>query len=33
VPMENYPNIRQVVQHCNSLEAFARAAPEAQPDA
>ena len=33
VPMEPYPNIRQVVQHCNSLEAFARAAPEAQPDA
>jgi maleylpyruvate isomerase len=33
VPMECYPNIRQVVQHCNSLEAFARAAPEAQPDA
>ena len=33
VPMEHYPNIRQVVQHCNSLEAFARAAPEAQPDA
>jgi maleylacetoacetate isomerase len=33
VPMENYPNIRQVVQHCHSLEAFANAAPEAQPDA
>lgn len=33
VPMEDYPNIRQVNQHCNSLEAFARAAPEAQPDA
>ena len=33
VPMESYPNIRQVVQHCNSLEAFANAAPEAQPDA
>ena len=33
VPMEDYPNIRQVNQHCNSLEAFERAAPEAQPDA
>lgn len=33
VPMENYSNIRQVYQHCNSLEAFERAAPEAQPDA
>ena len=33
VPMESYPNIRQVVQHCNSLEAFANATPEAQPDA
>ena len=33
VPMENYPNIRQVNQHCNSLAAFERAAPEAQPDA
>lgn len=33
VPMENYPNIRQVVQHCNSMEAFASAVPEAQPDA
>ena len=33
VPMESYGNIQQVVQHCNSLEAFALAAPEAQPDA
>ena len=33
VPMEKYPNIRQVNQHCCSLEAFQRAAPEAQPDA
>ena len=32
VPMEQYPNIRKVDQHCCSLEAFARAAPEAQPD-
>ena len=33
VPMEAYPNIRGVSQHCNSLEAFAKAVPEAQPDA
>ena len=33
VPMEKYPNIRQVNQHCSSLPAFERAAPEAQPDA
>lgn len=33
VPMEDYANIRKVVDHCNSLEAFSRAAPEAQPDA
>lgn len=33
VPMEDYPNIRQVNQHCCSLQAFERAAPEAQPDA
>jgi len=33
VPMEAYPNIRRVVQQCNTLEAFAAAAPERQPDA
>lgn len=33
VPMEAYPNICSVVAHCNSLEAFSRAAPESQPDA
>ena len=33
VPLERYPNICKVVQHCNSLEAFASAAPDAQPDA
>ena len=33
VPMEKYPNIRQVNQHCSSLQAFERAVPEAQPDA
>ena len=33
VPMAGYPNIRRVADHCNSLDAFARAAPGAQPDA
>lgn len=33
VPMDAYPNIRRVADHCNSLEAFARAAPGVQPDA
>lgn len=33
VPMEGYANIRKIVEHCNTLEAFSRAAPESQPDA
>ena len=33
VPMEDYANIRKVVEHCNSLQAFVKAAPESQPDA
>ncbi|MEM8660143.1 MAG: maleylacetoacetate isomerase [Pseudomonadota bacterium] len=33
VPLDSYPNIRNVVEHCNSTEPFANAAPEAQPDA
>ena len=33
VPMESYANIRKIVAHCNTLEAFSRAAPEAQSDA
>ncbi len=33
VPMDKYGNIQRVTQHCNSLEAFALAAPGAQPDA
>ena len=33
VPMASYPNIRRVADHCHSLDAFARAAPGAQPDA
>ncbi|MEM8563047.1 MAG: maleylacetoacetate isomerase [Pseudomonadota bacterium] len=33
VPMEPYPKIRSVVEFCNSTEPFAKAAPEAQPDA
>lgn len=31
--MEPYPRIRDVVARCRALEAFSRAAPEAQPDA
>ncbi|MEE4294644.1 MAG: maleylacetoacetate isomerase [Xanthomonadales bacterium] len=31
--MEPYPRIREVVARCRALEAFSRAAPEAQPDA
>jgi maleylacetoacetate isomerase len=31
--MEPYPGIRDVVARCHALEAFSRAAPEAQPDA
>jgi len=33
VPMAAYPNIRRVVEQCNALPAFAKAAPEVQPDA
>jgi maleylpyruvate isomerase len=33
VPTEDYPIIRRVSDHCLSLDAFARAAPAAQPDA
>ncbi len=33
IPMEKFPNIRRVVDNCKALEAFAEAAPEAQPDA
>tara|TARA_R110001592_G_scaffold363323_1_gene684033 strand:- start:136002 stop:136634 length:633 start_codon:yes stop_codon:yes gene_type:complete len=33
VPMEDYANIRKIVEHCNTLEAFSRATPESQPDA
>jgi maleylacetoacetate isomerase len=33
VPMDGYPNINKIVDHCNSLEAFSAAAPESQPDA
>jgi maleylacetoacetate isomerase len=33
VPMDGYPNIRKVVEHCNALKAFSEAAPESQPDA
>lgn len=33
LPMEEFPTIRRIVDACQSLEAFQRAAPEAQPDA
>jgi maleylpyruvate isomerase len=32
-PLEPYPTIRRIYEHCMSLEAFQRAAPAAQPDA
>ena len=32
VALEDFPNIRRVVDDCNTLPAFADAAPEAQPD-
>ena len=33
VPMDEFPTIRRVVEACHELEAFRRAAPEAQADA
>ncbi|NII74746.1 maleylacetoacetate isomerase [Dyella sp. SG562] len=33
LPMEAFPTIRRIVEACQALEAFQRAAPEAQPDA
>ncbi|WP_243039079.1 maleylacetoacetate isomerase [Dyella sedimenti] len=33
LPMEGYPTIRRIHEACQALEAFQRAAPEAQPDA
>ena len=33
VDMSRYPRIEQIEQHCLSLDAFARAVPERQPDA
>ncbi len=33
VSMANYPRIASVVERCNQLTAFQKAAPEAQPDA
>jgi maleylacetoacetate isomerase len=32
VPLDEFPHIRRVVDTCNTLPAFAEAAPEAQPD-
>jgi maleylacetoacetate isomerase len=31
--MDDYPTISRIYRSCNELEAFQRAAPEAQPDA
>jgi maleylacetoacetate isomerase len=31
--LESYPTLRRIYDECNALEAFQRAAPEAQPDA
>lgn len=33
VPLDRYPTIRRIVQTCNSLAPFQRAAPPMQPDA
>jgi maleylacetoacetate isomerase len=33
IEMGEYPNIMRVWEHCNSLDAFVRAHPDAQPDA
>jgi len=33
VPLDDYPTIQRIHHACNELEAFTRAAPEAQPDA
>lgn len=33
LPLESYPTIRRIVEACQALDAFVRAAPEAQPDA
>lgn len=33
IPLDNFPCLTRVVDHCNTLGAFADAAPERQPDA
>ncbi len=33
VPVDNYPTLCAIVDACNELEAFKKAAPESQPDA
>ncbi len=33
LPLDDYPTVRRIYQACNELDAFQRAAPEAQPDA
>ena len=32
IALEDFPNVTRVVDHCNTLPAFASAAPEQQPD-
>lgn len=32
-PLESFPTLQRIESHCLALEAFARAAPQAQPDA
>jgi glutathione S-transferase len=32
VPLEQYPTVMAVYRRCQMLDAFQRAAPEAQPD-
>jgi maleylacetoacetate isomerase len=33
VPLDGYPTLMRVVEHCEELPAFKRAAPDSQPDA
>ena len=33
MPTDEFPKLIAAVDHCNELEAFKKAAPEAQPDA
>jgi len=33
IDLSDFPKIESIYAHCNSLDAFQKAAPEAQPDA